>query len=65
MDRVLVGMMARLGDLGRDVVDRDDAVEQHHHHEQQQEQREIVQERIAHGRISLKAGNGQCRNTWP
>ena len=49
VDRVLVGMMARLRDLRRNVVDRDDAVEQHHDHEKQQKQREIVEKRIAHG----------------
>src|SRR6516225_6263412 len=49
VDRVLVGMMAGLRDLRRDVVDRDDAVEQHHDHENQEKQREIVEKRIAHG----------------
>jgi hypothetical protein len=33
MDRVLVRVMTRLGDLGRNVVDRDNAVNQHDHHE--------------------------------
>jgi hypothetical protein len=42
-----VRMMARLRNLRRDVVDRDDAVEQHHDDENQQKQREIVQKRIA------------------
>jgi hypothetical protein len=54
VDRILVGMMTALGDLGRDIVDRDDAVEQHHNHENQQEKREIVQKRIAHERQPLR-----------
>jgi hypothetical protein len=45
-----MGMMARLRDLRRDVVDRDDAVEQHHDHEDQQTKRKIIQKRIADDR---------------
>ena len=43
MDCVLVRVMAAMGDLGRNVVDRDDAVEQHDHHKKQQTERDIVQ----------------------
>jgi hypothetical protein len=50
VDRVRMGMMARLRDLRRDVVDRDDAVEQHHDHEDQQTKRKIIQKRIADDR---------------
>ena len=41
--RELGALMPRLGDLGRNVVDRDDAVEQHDHHKKQQTERDIVQ----------------------
>jgi hypothetical protein len=43
-----MGVMARLRNLGRDVVDRDDAVKQHHDHETKQTKREVVQEWIAY-----------------
>jgi hypothetical protein len=43
-----MGVMARLCNLGRDVVDRDDAVKQHHDHETEQTKREVVQEWIAY-----------------
>jgi len=36
MDCVLMRVMAAMGDLGRNVVDRDDAVEQHDDHENQE-----------------------------
>ena len=41
--RELGALMPRLGDLGRNVVDRDDAVEQHDHDKKQQTERDIVQ----------------------
>jgi hypothetical protein len=53
MDCVLVGMVALFCDRVRDIVDRDNAVEQHHDHEQQQKQREIVQKRVTHDPSTL------------
>jgi hypothetical protein len=50
MDGVLMRVMARMGDPGRNVVDRDDAVEQHDHDKEQQAQREIIEERVFHAR---------------
>jgi hypothetical protein len=35
MDRILVRMMSPFGDAVRNVVDRDDGVEEHHHDEYQ------------------------------
>src|SRR6476620_11519834 len=47
-------MITRLCDLGWNVVDRDDAVEQHHNDENQQEKCKIVEKRIAHERQPLR-----------
>src|SRR6516165_2159117 len=49
MDRVLVGVMTRMSDLGRNVVDRDDAVDQHDDHEKQQAKRKVIKEWVFHG----------------
>jgi hypothetical protein len=48
VDGVLVRMMTRMRDPSRNVVDRDDALDQHDHHEKQQAQCEIIQEWIFH-----------------
>jgi hypothetical protein len=42
MDCVLMRMVALFCDHVRNIVDRDNAIEQHNDHEQQQKQREIV-----------------------
>src|SRR5262245_56474593 len=47
MNCVVMGMLPLLGDLGRNIVDGDDAVEKHETDEQKQPQSEIVQKRIA------------------
>src|SRR6516164_11206409 len=49
MDRVFVRMMTRMGDLGRNVVDRYDAVDQHDDHEKQQAKRKVIEEWVFHG----------------
>src|SRR5215831_8113106 len=43
----------------RNVVDRNDPVEQHDHHENQQAECEIVQERIAHGHGLIAGAKSQ------
>ena len=42
--------MPRLSDLGRNVVDRDDAVDQHDDHEKQQTKCEVIQEWVFRAR---------------
>src|SRR5690349_19460569 len=48
VDRVLVWVVARLGDQIRNVMDCDDAVEQHHNHKEENSESEVVQERVTH-----------------
>ena len=43
MNRVLLRMVAVLGDLVRNIVDRNDAVEEHDADEEHEEQREIIE----------------------
>jgi hypothetical protein len=43
-------MIAWFRDHMRNIVDRDDAIEQHHYHEKQQKERETVQKRKLAGR---------------
>jgi hypothetical protein len=50
MDRVLMWMVASLGDPMRDVVNSDDAVEHDDDDKEQHEKCEVVQERIVHRR---------------
>src|SRR5262249_8887552 len=47
VNRIDMRMMPLFGNLRRNVVDRDDAVEYHDHHENKQTEREVVQEWIA------------------
>jgi hypothetical protein len=47
MDGVCMRMMALFGDPGRNVMDRDDPVEDHNDHENKQSKSEVVQEGIA------------------
>ena len=46
VDRVLMRVIAVLGDFVGHVVDCDDPIEQRYEHEDQQSEREIVEERI-------------------
>jgi hypothetical protein len=47
MDGVCMRMMALFGDFGRNVMDRDDPVEDHNDDENKQSKSEVVQEGIA------------------
>src|SRR5215212_3086733 len=47
MNGVLVRVVSAFRNQVRNIVDRDDAVEQHHDHEDQDEEREVIQERVA------------------
>ena len=46
VDRVLVRVIAMLGEFVRHVVDRDDAVEERDEHKNEEAEREVVQERV-------------------
>ena len=46
MDRICVRMMAPFRDPGRNVVDRDDPVEDHNNNEDKQPEGEVIQEWI-------------------
>jgi hypothetical protein len=63
MDRILVRVMTLFRDLGWNVVDRDDAVEQRYYDEDQQAEREIVQERIFHCGVLRKTKRAEATSS--